>query len=138
MTIYFDHEKLNVYQISLEFAAWAGTLLESVSHKAAVKDQLDRASTSVTLNIAEGNGKTSMSERRRFLGIARASAIECAASLDIFVARKFASNADVIPGKEMLRSVVSMLFKLDSHLATRVCEEGVDYQVNDEFMLTDE
>ena len=45
MPIYFDHEKLHVYQISLEFAAWSGELIESVSRKAAVKDQLDRAST---------------------------------------------------------------------------------------------
>jgi hypothetical protein len=53
----FDHEELNVDQASLEFVTWATDLLSKLDFKAAVKDQLNRASTSIPLNIAEGNGK---------------------------------------------------------------------------------
>ncbi len=138
MTIYFDHEKLNVYQISLSFVAWAGELLESMPQKAAVKDQLDRTSTSIPLNIAEGNGKSSIKERCRFLEIARGSAVESAACLDVIVARKFATDQAIVPGKEMLRSVVSMLIKLISNLSTRVNEEGVEYLVEVDYQPQDE
>jgi uncharacterized protein (DUF1501 family) len=50
----FDHEKLKVYQQSIRFVAWADELLESVPKSIAVHNQIDRASTSVPLNIAEG------------------------------------------------------------------------------------
>ena len=55
--LHFDHEKLVAYQRSIQFVAWASKLLEELPPKLAVSDQLDRASTSVPLNLAEGNGK---------------------------------------------------------------------------------
>jgi four helix bundle protein len=53
----FDHEKLEVYQTSLVFIAWLEPILQNLPKSLAVTDQLDRASTSIPLNIAEGNGK---------------------------------------------------------------------------------
>ncbi len=67
MKIYFDHESLDVYQEAIAFCGWAGDLLHEVTAKAAAKDQLDRASTSIPLNIAEGNGKFSMPIAHDFL-----------------------------------------------------------------------
>lgn len=52
-----DHEKLEVYQAALEFISWTVPLSERLPASASVRNQLDRASTSVPLNIAEGNGK---------------------------------------------------------------------------------
>ena len=52
----FDHEKLDVYQEAIAFCGWVGEFLETISGNAAAKDPLDRASTSIPLNIAEGNG----------------------------------------------------------------------------------
>src|SRR5580765_3721750 len=75
MKPYFDHERLDVYQETINFCGWVGDLLSEVTVKAAAKDQLDRASTSIPLNIAEGNGKFSNADRARFLEIARASAL---------------------------------------------------------------
>ena len=66
MKTYFDHERLDVYQESVAFCGWVGDLLSEISAKAAAKDQLDRASTSLPLNIAEGNGKFSRVDRARF------------------------------------------------------------------------
>src|SRR2546423_12057914 len=109
MKTYFDHEKLDVYREAIAFCAWTGDLLNSISAKAAAKDPLDRASTSVPLNIAEGNGKFSAKDRARFLEIARGSALECAAALDVLVARKLVALEQVESAKENLVRIVQML-----------------------------
>ena len=51
----FDHEKLDVYQDAIRFVAHVDELLEKIPRGLAVHSQLDRASTSIPLNIAEGN-----------------------------------------------------------------------------------
>src|SRR5437660_8680174 len=109
MKTYFDHEKLDVYQESIAFCGWVGDLLSDFTGKAAAKDQLDRASTSLPLNIAEGNGKFSHADRSRFLEIARGSALECAACLDMLTVRKFIGAERVVPAKEQLVRIVNML-----------------------------
>jgi four helix bundle protein len=109
MKTYFDHERLDVYQEAIAFCGWVGDLLNEVTVKAAAKDQLDRASTSIPLNIAEGNGKFSNADRARFLEIARGSALECAASVDLLAMRKLISVERVIPAKEQLVRIVNML-----------------------------
>ena len=95
----FDHEKLKVYQVAIKFVAWSTELLVQIPTKAAVKDQLDRASTSVPLNIAEGNGKFAIKDRCRFLDFARGSALECAACLDVAVAKRLLDEGTIQPGK---------------------------------------
>ena len=67
----FDHEKLDVYRVSLDFAGWVFQLcgkLTGLNRHA--RDQILRASQSIPLNIAEGNGKRSPADRRRFLEFA--------------------------------------------------------------------
>ncbi len=108
----FDHEKLKVYQIAIRFVAWADELLNDVPKTIAVHNQLDRASTSIPLNIAEGNGKHTAADRCRFFDIARGSALECAACLDVLVAKKRSDAAVVQSGKEMLIEIVSMIVGL--------------------------
>jgi hypothetical protein len=61
--VYFDHEQLLAYQRSIQFVAWSSQLLEKIPTKLAVCDQLDRASTSAPLNIAERNGKYTAPDR---------------------------------------------------------------------------
>ena len=133
MKTYFDHEKLNVYQVALEFNYWAGGLLASVEAKAAAKDQLDRAATSIPLNLAEGNGKFSRRDRARFFDIARGSALEAAASLDVLVSRKVITQAQVVPAKEQLVQIVNMLMVLLKGLGysfesgTAVVRDGANF-----------
>ena len=112
MKAIFDHEKLTVYRESLKFCGWVGELLDRTTAKAAVKDQIDRASTSIPLNIAEGNGKFSNKDRARFFEIARGSALECAACLDVLIVRSMATEEDITPQKELLARVVQMLMGL--------------------------
>jgi four helix bundle protein len=108
----FDHEKLEVYQESLAFVAWLEPLMEKLPKSISVRDQLDRASTSIVLNLAEGNGKHTSSDRCRFFDISRGSALECAAALDVLVSKGRCELTAVAPGKEQLRGIVSMLVGL--------------------------
>jgi four helix bundle protein len=117
MSAQFDHEKLDVYQVALQFVAWVTPLMEEsrASGSAAageVRDQLDRASLSILLNTAEGNGKRQNRSRAKFFDDARGSTTECAACLDAMVAKGLCSGGRVAEGKQMLLRVASMLTKL--------------------------
>ena len=123
----FDHEKLSVYQASLKFVAWATEQIIEIQAKAAVKDQLDRASASVPLNIAEGNGNFAIRDRCRYLDFARGSALECATCLDLLVAKRLTDIARIALGKQQLFEIVSMLMGLINSLRARVGEESGKY-----------
>ena len=128
MSPIFDHEKLTVYQTSLAFTARSEELLRKIK-TLAVSNQLDRASTSIPLNIAEGNGKFTPPDRCRYFDNARGSALECAASLDVLVAKKRATAQDIESGKEQLRQIVSILVGLiRSNSTDRVHEEAATYE----------
>jgi len=77
---------------------------------------LDEASTSISNNIAEGNGKRSYTDRARFVDIACGSSLECAACIDAIVARKLLNPERAKTGKLTLHRIVSMLHKLRSRL----------------------
>ena len=109
----FDHEKLEVYQTSLAFIAWLELILQKLPKSLSATDQLDRASTSISLNIAEGNGKFTGPDRCRYFDNARGSALESAAALDVLVAKGRCSGEEVLPGKDRLWSIVSMVGRLD-------------------------
>ncbi len=126
MKVHFDHENLDVYQASIQFVSWVDALLEQLPKSLAVTNQLDRASTSIPLNLAEGNGKFTDKDRCRFFDIARGSALECAACLDVLAAKKQISCSD--EGKAELVRIVSMLVGLIRRTSTsRVYEEQEDY-----------
>jgi four helix bundle protein len=136
MKIYFDHEKLDVYQEAIAFCGWVGDFLAATSAKAAAKDQLDRASTSIPLNIAEGNGKFSGRDRARFLEMARGSALECAACLDVLLVRKLAIEQQVAGQKERLARIVQMLIGLLRKFSERsvvLREEEPAYSIDHDY-----
>ena len=112
---FLDHERLDVYRVAVEFAAWVGDLIDDGPLKGctitAVK-HLDDASRSIVNNIAEGNGKRSLPDRCRFFDMSRGSALECASCLDVLVARKRLEVEQVAVGKSRVVRIVSMLSKL--------------------------
>jgi four helix bundle protein len=121
---WFDHEKLEVYREAIAFIAWLSEVLETVGRVGDVRDQLDRASTSIALNIAEGNGKFSPKDRCKFFDTARASALECAGGLDILVAKQKVTPDQINPGKERLQAIVRMLMGLIKRNSTRDYDQG--------------
>src|SRR5208283_944405 len=96
----FDHEKLEVYQETLAFVTWLEPLLQKLPKTIAVRDQLDRAGTSIVLNLAEGNGKFTAPDRCRYFDISRGSALECAAALDVLASQGRCEVPAVAPGKD--------------------------------------
>ena len=112
-TVQFDHEKLDVYRVAIEFVAWVDTVIGQLDGQLRhTRDQLIRSAQSIPLNIAEGNGKRASQERRRFFEIARGSATESAASIDVLAVRKACPEEELARGKQLLYRIVSMLAKM--------------------------
>ena len=132
MKIFFDHEKLNAYQDALSFVAWTEPVLERTSKSSAVFGQLDRARTSIVLNIAEGNAKFTPPDRCKFFDTSRGSAVECAACLDLLFIKQVLNENEVEAGKSRLSKIVSMLVGLmKNSMPDRFQEEAVGYQVDE-------
>ena len=113
-----DHERLDVYAIALDFLVFANGLIESLPRgRSHLADQFTRASTSIVLNLAEGAGKLSKADKRRYYLTARGSATESAALLDVCLRLKLVGEAEHRAGKAMIVRVVSML--ISSRLAWR-------------------
>lgn len=123
----FHHEKLTVYQRALEFASWSQDLIESLTKRTSTRDQLERAGDSIALNIAEGNGKFSQKDRARFFQIAHGSALECAACLDLLVARRCSAGSAIARGKSILEEIVKTLFTMLDQLGCRIAEDSAEY-----------
>lgn len=132
----FDHEKLDVYQVSLQFVAWVHDRVQRLKGQCRfARDELIRASQSIPRNIAEGNGKRSKPDRGRYFEIARGSALECAAILDELRIMKAFGGGEVEEGKRLLQRVVSMLTKMTGGDSTPgVREDGVEYCFTEGFL----
>jgi four helix bundle protein len=79
---------------------------------AACGDQLDRASVSIVLNIAEGAGRRSRAEKGHFFAIARGSATESAAVMDLLRARGLIQAVAHVQARSLLVRIVQMLTRL--------------------------
>jgi four helix bundle protein len=103
----FGHEQLDVYRISIRYVTQGYQVAKSLKGiDPPARDQLLRASQSIPLNIAEGNGKGTNADRRRFFEIARGSALECASIQDWLEAREVPAAARNAQGKAMLTGIV--------------------------------
>lgn len=112
----FDHDRLDVYRLSIEFVAEAFERSRSLSglHRHA-RDQWLRAAQSIPLNIAEGNGKRSLKDRARILDIARGSALGCVAIQDVPVVSgglELTTSLKILEMKSRLKRIVSILTRM--------------------------
>jgi len=108
-----DHERLDVYHLALDFLVFASGVIEALPRgRSHLADQFTRASTSVVLNLAEGAGKLSRPDKRRYYLTARGSATESAALLDVCLRLKLLEQSGHETGKEMVVRIVSMLIRL--------------------------
>jgi four helix bundle protein len=130
MSAQFDHEKLRAYQEALRFVAWADPIIEKLNSKLSARDQLDRASTSTVLNIAEGNGKRSHPDRCRYLDIARGSVVECAACLDVLAIKNRITKDEASGGKAILLGVVALVSGLINRFSGHVGEDQAIYETS--------
>ena len=106
----FDHEKLDVYTTAIEFVALTDEIIEDLPRgRAYLANQLQRASTSIPFNIAEGAGEFSRKDKARFYRIARRSATECSSILDVCRRLALVEPAVLSDGRRLLLRIVAML-----------------------------
>jgi four helix bundle protein len=107
----FEHERLEVYRFAVEFDELIVKRLPKRGNRA-IREQLERASLSIMLNIAEGAGRFAPAEKRRFYAIARGSATECAACVDALSTRSIIDDDTRAKARKLLLSLVRMLSRL--------------------------
>ena len=124
----FGHEKLDVYRLAIEYVGWVFEEAESLDGKFRhARDQWIRASQSIPLNIAEGNGKAAEADRRRFFEIARGSVLECAAIQDVLQVSQNLAESENLKRKKELDRMAAMLTRLGGR-GYRVTEEEMIYE----------
>ena len=116
-----DAEKLRVYQLAVEFQTLAAGLVPRPRGVplATLRDQLDRASVSIVLNVAEGAGRFSPPDKARFYAIARGSATECGALVDLLFARRLVTAPTHQAARGLVVRIVQMLTRLTASMAAR-------------------
>jgi four helix bundle protein len=108
-----SHARLDVYRCAIEFLAVTTRIRESLPRgNADIADQLRRASLSIPLNVAEGAGKTSAPEKRKYYAIARGSALECGAILDVCAVLRIVDPGAIEQPNALLARIVGMLTKM--------------------------
>jgi len=108
-----SHEKLHVYRFSIELLTELAKVANTVPRGyASLADQLRRASTSVVLNIAEGAGKVSPADKKRFFATARGSTFECSAVLDCLQMQGIINASRLTHIRPVIARIAAMLSKL--------------------------
>lgn len=110
---YFPHESLNVYQRSIQVHEALDTLWQEDRTRNRHVRRIDELATSLTINIAEGNGRFSKLDHSKFVGVAEDAGTKLAAYLDLISP---ASPVDIACVKSCLREVMAMLSGLRSYL----------------------
>lgn len=108
-----DHEKLDVYQTSIDLVVLIDGIIEHLPRgRGYLGDQFQRAALSIPLNIAEGAGEFSSSEKSRFYRMAKRSATECAGIFDVCIRLKLIEEEQYKKGRELILRIVAMLTKI--------------------------
>ncbi len=111
-----NHERLQVYQQAVQFVAWCDLFSARGKLPGSATKVLDKQSTAMVLNTAEGNGRFSIKDRCRFIGYARDAAFHIAPHLDVIAVRHTGVSSEVRQGKKELARIVSMLFAWERSL----------------------
>jgi four helix bundle protein len=107
------YKELDVYKCSIQFTALAWRLTKDLPRgQGDMSDQLKRAALSVPLNIGEGSGRRQPADRSRHYAIARGSAMECSAVLDVMQVLELGDSKQLAKGQDVLIRIVSMLTKM--------------------------
>jgi four helix bundle protein len=99
--------------LALDFLVLASEIIERLPRgRGHISDQFARASLSIVLNLAEGAGKRSRPDKRRYYLTARGSATESAALLDVCYRLQLLDEGEHKRTKAKIVRIVSMLIKL--------------------------
>jgi len=111
MFLDLPHSKLDVYICSREMVLECYKLSRMIpdSERFGLIQQIRRAATSVSLNIAEGCSRRTSADRRRFFEIARGSVVEIDSILDLFYDLKYCTMDNLQPTGALLIRTFKML-----------------------------
>jgi four helix bundle protein len=95
----YKFQGLQVYQLALDYLEMAYKIAYALpeTEKYNLRSQLERAATSVVLNIAEGSTGQSDPEQTRFVSMALRSFLETVACLDIAERRGYLAASGLRP-----------------------------------------
>jgi four helix bundle protein len=98
----YKFQRLEVYQLALEYVDAVYNLSRQLpeSERFNLRSQVERAATSVVLNIAEGSTSQSDAEQARFLGLAVRSLLETVACWDLVARRTYIRSSELIAVRE--------------------------------------
>ena len=109
----FDFERLIVYRKTLQLVKQDLSFLALQKDVDDVlADQLKRAVTSILFNLAEGTGRESSADKRRFYTMARSSAYESAAILQVILQAQKIESEDYSTFYGLLEEISKMLLAL--------------------------
>ena len=114
----FDHEDLDLYQVALQLVAWLESMLAHFSCSADLRTKLDKSTTSIVLNIAEGNGRFTGVDQAKFYETAYKATIQSASLVDLATAKGASDVSRVEQGRELLRRIAAMLTALSKGVGT--------------------
>lgn len=106
-----DCERLDVYKVAVEFQLLVSSIC-TARGLGSLRNQLERASVSVVLNIAEGAGRFAPAEKASFYSIAHGSAMESIAALSLLSARTLIQPAAYRNARALVTRVIAMLERL--------------------------
>lgn len=110
----FSFENLDVYQKALDWVESVESLCSNLRGKISYSllDQLQRASLSIPLNIAESNGRWHKGEKRQFFWVARGSVFECVPILQVLYRKKLIDELRYANYYKQLEVMAKMLTNL--------------------------
>ena len=91
---------------------WLESMTTELVCSADLLSKLDKATTAIVLNIAEGNGRFTGTDQAKFFGIAYKSAVQSASLVDLATAKGPTDVSRVDHGRELLRRIAAMLTSL--------------------------
>ena len=116
----FDFEKLDVYKVSFQYVVISHKICKTIPRGSGhLVDQLQRASTSILLNVCEGAGEFSKGDKAKFYRIGKRSATECSAILEILRVLQLCDELLLSEGRSLLLRIVSMLSKMSANFENK-------------------
>lgn len=113
---WFDFQKLEIYKKSQEYYMNNRRIVSQGKPMLFAIDQLLRSAHSVVLNIAEGLGRITPSDRRHFFIVARGSLFESVASIDLLKLEQHVSEEVYIRMMDLAAEISRMLYSLIKNL----------------------
>jgi four helix bundle protein len=108
----FGHERLDAYRVGLQFVGWFHQLPGGSELSSRRFRQIDKATTSLVLNIAEGNGRCLQADRRAFFDTAESASVKAAAHLELSERTGEVNRSQLQTGMALLNRIAGLVHGL--------------------------